>query len=65
MDPTLLLDEKDYDDMILENKYGEYILIYALGPDERLTQIARKIDQESFIIIANAREAVGLGFKKR
>ena len=51
LDPTLLLDEKDYDDMILENKYGEYILIYALGPDERLTQIARKIEKEKNVKI--------------
>lgn len=51
LDPTLLLDEKDYDDMILENKYGEYILIYALGPDERLTQIAKKIAKEKNVKI--------------
>ena len=35
------------------------------GDVSKVKQIARKIDQESFIIIANAREAVGLGFKKR
>lgn len=43
LDPTLLLDEKDYYDLILDNKYGEYILIYALGPDDRLTKIANKV----------------------
>ncbi len=43
LDPTLLLEENDYNDFILENQYGEYILIYALGPDERLTQIAQKL----------------------
>ena len=35
------------------------------GDVSKVKQIARKIDQESFIIIANAREVVGLGFKKR
>lgn len=46
LDPTLLLNKQDYNDLILDNKYGEYILIYALGPDERLTQIAKKIANE-------------------
>lgn len=46
LDPTLLLEEKDYNDLILENKYGDYILIYALGPDDRLTQIANRISNE-------------------
>lgn len=46
LDPTLLLEEKDYNDLILKNEHGEYILIYALGPDERLTQIANKIAKE-------------------
>lgn len=46
LDPTLLLENKDYDDLILENKYGDYVLIYALGPDERLTKIAKKIAEE-------------------
>lgn len=43
VDPTLLLDESDYNDLLLDNNYGEYILIYALGPDERLTAIANRI----------------------
>ena len=34
------------------------------GDVVRVKQIAKKIDPESFIIIANAREVVGLGFKK-
>lgn len=46
LDPTLLLDECDYDDLILENVYGEYILIYALGPDERLTTIANRLAKQ-------------------
>lgn len=46
LDPTLLLEEKDYENLILDNKYGDYILIYALGPDERLTAIANKIAKE-------------------
>ena len=51
LDPTLLLKNKDYDDLILENKYGEYVLIYALGPDERLTKIAKKIANEKNVKI--------------
>lgn len=44
LDPTFLLEEEDYDKLIKdENKYGKYILINALGPDERLTQIAMEI----------------------
>ena len=34
------------------------------GDVVRVKQTAKKIDPESFIIIANAREVVGLGFKK-
>lgn len=34
------------------------------GDVSRVKQTARKIDPKSFIIIANAREVVGLGFKK-
>lgn len=34
------------------------------GDVSRVKQVARKIDPKSFIIIANAREVVGLGFKK-
>ena len=34
------------------------------GDVARVKQVARDIDSNSFIIIANAREAVGLGFKK-
>lgn len=46
LDSTLLLDAKDYDNLVLDNKYGEYLLIYTLGPDERLTEIAKKIAYE-------------------
>lgn len=46
LDPTLLLEEEDYENLILDNKYGDYVLIYALGPDERLTKIANKIAKE-------------------
>lgn len=35
------------------------------GDVVRVKQVARKIDPRSFIIIANAREVVGLGFKRR
>lgn len=51
LDPTLLLEQSDYDDLLLDNKYGDYILIYALGPDERLTQIAKKISAEKNVKI--------------
>lgn len=49
LDPTLLLEEEDYDNLLLENKYGDYVLIYALGPDERLTTIAKKVAEEKGI----------------
>ena len=51
LDPTLLLEENDYDKFILDNDYGEYVLIYALGPDERLTKIATKIAKEKNVKI--------------
>lgn len=43
------------------------ILICAAsrGDVSKVKQISKKIDPKSFIIIANAREVVGLGFKKR
>ena len=34
------------------------------GDVSKVKQTAKKIDPQSFIIIANAREVVGLGFKK-
>lgn len=51
LDPTLLLEEKDYENLLEENKYGDYILIYALGPDERLTKIAKRISTEKGVKI--------------
>lgn len=51
LDPTLLLEQSDYNDLLLDNKYGDYVLIYALGPDERLTQIAKKIADEKNVKI--------------
>ena len=58
LDPTLLLEENDYNDLILDNKFGEYVLIYALGPDERLTQIAKKIaiEKDLPVIELNGKE---------
>ena len=35
------------------------------GDVSKVKQTARRIDPKSFIIIANAREVLGLGFKKR
>lgn len=34
------------------------------GDVSKVKQVAKKVDSDSFIIIANAREVVGLGFKK-
>ena len=34
------------------------------GDVSKVKKIAKKIDNKSFIIIANAREVVGLGFNK-
>ena len=61
IDPTLLLGEDDYNELILENTINErYILIYALGPDERLTKIAQKISKEKHLKIIELND-----FKKR
>lgn len=53
VDPTLLLEEEDYNELLKENMINErYLLIYALGPDERLTQIAKqKAEEKSLKII--------------
>lgn len=51
LDPTLLLDVSDYEKLLVENSYGQYVLIYALGPDERLTKIAKKIAKEKKVEI--------------
>ena len=50
---------------IITNK-EKLVLICAAsrGDVARVKQVAREIDSNSFIIIANAREVVGLGFKK-
>ena len=34
------------------------------GDVSKVKQTAKRIDPKSFVIIANAREVVGLGFKK-
>ena len=47
VDPTLLLKQDDYNDLLVENQIKDkYVLIYALGPDERLTEIAKKKAEE-------------------
>ena len=46
LDPTLLLEPDEYDKLMLEKSYGEYVLIYALEPDERLSAIAKQIADE-------------------
>ena len=42
----------------------ELMCAESRGDVARVKQVARDIDSNSFIIIANAREVVGLGFKK-
>ena len=52
LDPTLLLNQDDYNDLIEENKIEEkYFLIYALGPDSRLEKIAKEKAKEKKIQI--------------
>ena len=47
LDPTLLLNPADYNDLMEENKIKEkYLLIYALVPDSRLEQIAKEKAKE-------------------
>ncbi len=46
LDPTFLLEKKDYEDLLTEVKFEKYILIYALGPDSRLTKLANYIAKE-------------------
>lgn len=47
VDPTLLLEPEDYEELIEPSPIvGKYLLIYALGPDERLTDIAKKIAKD-------------------
>ena len=48
-------------------KYEQKLVLLCAasrGDVSRVKQTAKKIDPQSFIIIANAREVVGLGFKK-
>ena len=47
LDPVFLLEKEDYDKLTTENKYGEYILIYELVPDIRLTNIAKLISEKT------------------
>lgn len=62
VDPTLLLEVEDYEKLLVkDNKIKEkYLLIYALGPDERLTQIANKLSNERKLKIVEIND-----FKKR
>lgn len=47
VDPTLLLEKEDYTELLNESLIKEkYLLIYALGPDDRLTQIAKQKAEE-------------------
>ncbi len=51
IDPTFLLEKEGYNEFILENNYGEYILINELVPDIRLRQVAEKIAKENNVKI--------------
>ncbi len=63
LDPTLLLERKDYEDILLENKIKEkYLLIYALGPDERLTEIAKKKAKENNLKIIELNDFKKIGY---
>ncbi len=47
VDPTLLLEKQDYEELYRDRLIKEdYLLIYTLGPDERLKVIAEKIAKE-------------------
>lgn len=47
VDPTLLLEKEDYEELLKSSIIKEkYLLIYALGPDDRLTQIAKQKAEE-------------------
>ena len=46
LDPTLLLEENGYEEFISDNKYGDYVLVYPVGHDERLKPVATKIAEE-------------------
>lgn len=49
MDPTFLLEKEEYNEFILENSYGEYILINELVPDIRLRQVAETLAKEKSV----------------
>lgn len=51
IDPTFLLEKEEYSERILENNYGEYVLINELVPDIRLRQVAEKIAKEKNVKI--------------
>lgn len=47
VDPTLLLNESDYEELYLNRIIKDnYLLIYTLGPDDRLKVVAEKIAKE-------------------
>ncbi len=43
LDPTLLADKQIWNKFVRENKYGEYIFVYPLGPLKDLVRIASEI----------------------
>lgn len=51
VDPTLLVEKEEYNELIIPIKKQNYLLIYALGPDDRLTTLAKKIAKEKDLVI--------------
>ena len=50
--------------MYTNNEKLVLICAASRGDVDKVKKVAREIDSKSFIIIANAREVVGVGFKK-
>ncbi len=55
VDPTLLLDEKEYTKLIKSNNYGKYIFVYSLVDDNKLFEIAEKLSEEKRLPIVELR----------
>lgn len=53
LDPTLLLSEKDYENIVMENnKLKDYVLVYNLTNSESLMEFARKIAEKNNLKLA-------------
>lgn len=49
VDPTLLIDKEDYDNLKLESKYQneEYIYVHFIGKDEKVIEIAEEMSKKT------------------